>query len=158
MDGRKRETQLVEVAQLIGGEHLHVVLMGEGWDDIARRLIDEGCTVEHIANFNADVYQQRIGQVDFAMYFGTDEGAMFFQDALSMGTRTIVPFVGYHADLPHPLVTYAEGPEEVASVLLQEIALRTSAHALADQGGWDYYAEAHLRIWGLGATAPNTWT
>ena len=148
-DERKREAILLQVTQRVGGDRLHVVMMGEGWDNVASKLIDEGCTVDHISDFDAERYEPFIREVDYAIGFGTNEGAMFFLDARSVGTLVIVPFIGYHADLPHLLVTYAEEPDEIASVLRAESRLRSTAHELAEHGGWDDYAKAHMQLWGL---------
>ncbi len=146
-DGRKRERELLSLARMLGPHNLSFHIMGADWGRVSDELRDLGCAVTVHEEFATHQYVEMLHNIDFAIYFGLDEGAMFFMDALSVGCRVIVPHSGYHLDLPNPLVSYAGNAAEAASIIRPLILLQCSGPKLLESYSWRRYATLHMSIW-----------
>jgi hypothetical protein len=146
-DGRKHEGVVLELLGSVDASYLHFHIMGPGWGEIVARLKLAGALVDYWEDFDSEVYERELRLCNFTLLTGRDEGAVAFLDSLSVGTPVIAPAVGYHLDYANPLVTFADGPDEIASVLngvLAEWELRGQVLGI---GNWTRYAREHLEIW-----------
>lgn len=146
-DGRKNEGDLLNLFNAFNPSAVSLQIMGEGWGEICDVLSSRGFEVTYSESFDLEKYRLWISSADFTIYFGRDEGAMSFLDALQVGKKVIVPPVGYHLDFAHPNVYLADNLLEMTSVIQQEVSLRYSAHALVTNNTWLKYAESHLNAW-----------
>lgn len=156
-DGRKRQELVLKLTQAVGGENLHFLIMGSGWEGLVDLLRNERATVEWRNAFDSAAYPEWLHRADFVLFTGLDEGAIGFLDALAVGTRVIVPPIGYHVDYRHELIHYARSVAEMAEPVTSEIHLRQSAFSMVADPEWQRYSYDHVSIWERALTlAPPT--
>jgi hypothetical protein len=146
-DGRKRETELIQFAQVVGPTTIKIVIMGENWDGVVIALEALGVDVELHPQFEVETYEELVREVDYVVYFGYDEGAISVADAIACGTRVIVTPQGFHLDYKSPNVCYASDGTEAARVFLSDRLDRETSIQLMSRLSWSRYGQTHVSIW-----------
>lgn len=147
-DCRKRDSFLVDIAKNIDPNYFEFAIMGAGWDEIVKEVVNLGFQVTYYSEFEYAKYVELVPTFDFYLYFGNDEGNMGFLDALAAGVETIVTPQGFHMDAKGGL-TY---PCEVLSDYIKafdEIANRKKKLVqTVEDWTWENFAKKHLEVWG----------
>ena len=146
-DYRKRDDFIVEVMKELQADLFKIKIMGSGWDEIVRELEEMGVEVEYYNSFNRDRYIELLHSLDYWIYYGVDEGAMGFLDAVAAGVKTIATPQGFHLDvqngLTHSINTIRDCIEVLRNVEEEKIKKYNSIRFLT----WDNYAKKHAEIW-----------
>ena len=146
-DGRKRESMLVTLADYISPAEVTFKIMGAGWGRIVEALRAKGFHVEYHELFDYELNQRFVPSLDYYLYFGMDEGAMGFIDALAAGVPTIVTPQGYHLDaaggITHSFMTL----EDLVGVFERITADRRKRVESVAAWTWDNYAAKHAEVW-----------
>ena len=94
-----------------------------------------------------EIYKKLMPSLDYWLYYGFDEGAMGFLDALAAGVKTIATPQGYHLDakggLTHPCSTI----EDFIRVLKRIQEEKKEIADTVKDWTWQNYARKHLEIW-----------
>ena len=146
-DGRKREQLILKLTQVVGADNVEYLVLGSGWGETVQSLRNLGSAVVWKDTFDPGIYRDWLHRADFALFTGLDEGAVGFLDALAVGTRVIVPPIGYHLDYRHELVTYARNVTEMANAVSSEISSRQRGFGMVGGHNWTRYAIEHIAIW-----------
>lgn len=146
-DGRRKEDNLVRIAESIPAEYFEFRIMGSGWNAQVEKLRALGFEVQYNEGFDRTLYLQLMSSLDYYLSFSWDEGSMGFVDALSAGVRTLSTPQGFHLDaiggLTHPLHTI-DVATQVLNQAAQERASRVSA---VSEWTWKNYTLKHVGIW-----------
>jgi len=151
-DGRKREGFLARLASELNLEFFHFEIFGKGWEKTAAQLRAGGASVRVVAGTDdciADYehIKQAIGEFDYYLYLGLDEGSLGTLDALAAGVKTIVTPQGFHLDIPggitHPFTSY----EELLGVFRELIRERGGRVESVSGWTWENYARHHVMVW-----------
>ena len=89
---------ILEVCRHLEARFFKLKIMGAGWGEIVSQLEQLGFEVEYYAEFNREIYKTLMTSLDYWIYYGFDEGAMGYLDALAAGVKTICTPQGYHLD------------------------------------------------------------
>lgn len=147
MDFRKRDDLIVEVCKQIDPQLFKLKIMGAGWDEIVLQIEKLGFTVDYYAEFDREIYKKLMPSLDYWIYYGFDEGAMGYLDALASGVKTICTPQGYHLDtkcgLTHPCSTIEDFVKTLKQIQEEK---REIIDAVKDWT-WSNYAKKHLEIW-----------
>lgn len=146
-DRRKRESMLVTLADHISPDDFAFKIMGAGWERIILEIRGRGFHVEYHDQFEYELNQRFVPSLDYYLYFGMDEGAMGFIDALAAGVPTIVTPQGYHLDavggITHPFVTL----EDLVGVFGRITEDRRKRIESVAAWTWKNYAAKHAEVW-----------
>ncbi len=146
-DLRKRDDFIVKVCEQLNPEFFKLRIMGGGWNDIVRRLRELKFEVDYYAEFDREIYMQLMPSLDYWLYYGFDEGAMGYLDALAAGVKTIATPQGYHLDTKCGLTYPCSTVDDFAMVLKQ---IQNEKQQIVDSvkdWTWENYAKKHLEIW-----------
>ena len=146
-DFRKRDDLILKVCEHLNAEYFKLKIMGAGWNDIVKQIRDLGFEVEYYEEFDRAIYKELMPSLDYWLYYGFDEGAMGYLDALAAGVKTIATPQGYHLDTTYK-VTYPCSTIDDFIKVLQQIQneKREITDSIKDWT-WDNYAKKHLEIW-----------
>lgn len=146
-DLRKNDRLIVEVCKELNPELFEIKIMGAGWDKIVLELENMGFQVTYYDDFDRETYLQLMPSLDYWLYYGFDEGAMGYLDAMAAGVKTIVTPQGYHLDTRVKPTYMCSTISEFLHVL-KEIQKEKEAivEAVADWT-WGSYTKKHLEIW-----------
>jgi len=146
-DLRKREYLLPQLAEHISTNDFMFKIMGMGWENIVTDLREKGFEVEYFNNFDYELNVRLVPTFDYYLYFGLDEGAMGFIDALAAGIPTIVTPQGYHLDakngITHPFVNL----EELIAIFYEIAEKRNKLIDSVRTWTWPDFAVKHLELW-----------
>lgn len=146
-DARKRESMLVTLADYLSPAEFAFKIMGAGWERIVAALRGKGFKVEYHDRFDYELNKVFVPSLDYYLYFGMDEGAMGFIDAVAAGVPTIVTPQGYHLDvedgITHPFVTL----EDLVHAFDEIAAVRRKRVASVADWTWKNYAIKHAEVW-----------
>lgn len=146
-DFRKRDDLILEVCKQIDPCLFKLKIMGFGWDDIVGQIRQLGFEVDYYAEFDRAIYNKLMPSLDYWIYYGFDEGAMGYLDALAAGVKTICTPQGFHLDtrsgLTHPCNTVEDFIRVLKQIQEEKIAI---TNAVRDWT-WENYAKKHLEIW-----------
>lgn len=146
-DLRKRDTLIVEVCKRLSAKMFKIIIMGAGWDSIVDELRYLGYEVIYYPDFDRELYIHLMPDLDYWLYYGFDEGAMGYLDAMAAGIKTIVTPQGYHLDTKKKPTYLCKTIEDFIGVL-QEIQMeRQSIIDSVSNWTWKNYAKKHLEIW-----------
>lgn len=146
-DLRKRDDLMYEVLKKVNPDLFELRIMGSGWDDIVADIKKLGIQVTYYDEFDREQYVQLMPSLDYWIYYGFDEGAMGYLDAMAAGIKTIVTPQGYHLDTKEKPTYLCETIDDFVEVLLKiqnEIERRIASVACWT---WENYAKKHLEIW-----------
>ena len=146
-DFRKRDDIIIEISRKIDPCYFKWKIMGSGWDKIVEKIKEMGFEVDYYEEFDKEIYKKLMPSLDYWLYYGFDEGAMGFLDALAAGVKTIATPQGYHLDakggLTHPCSTI----EDFIRVLKRIQAEKKEIADTVKDWTWQNYARKHLEIW-----------
>ena len=146
-DFRKRDEMILEISKKISGDIFKFKIMGSGWDEIISEMRDLGFEVEYYPEFDREIYKELMPSLDYWIYYGFDEGAMGYLDALAAGVKTIVTPQGYHLDavggITHPCRTIPEFVEVLLKIQHEKERIVNSVSTWT----WESFAKKHLEIW-----------
>lgn len=146
-DFRKRDDLILQVMKRVDKDAFKITIMGADWEEIVHDLEELGVEIEYYADFDRDVYMEFMPKLDYWLYYGFDEGAMGYLDALAAGVNTIVTPQGYHLDtIPGPTYTCSTIGDFVD--VLNGIADRKKKiSGSVKEWTWENYTKKHLEIW-----------
>lgn len=146
-DLRKNDRLIVEVCKELDPDLFEIKIMGAGWDSIVEELQNMGFSVTYYNDFVREIYYDLMPSLDYWLYYGFDEGAMGYLDALAAGVKTIVTPQGYHLDtIVKP--TYLCSTVADFIKVLKNVQDEKKAIVNAVSGWtWDNYARKHLEVW-----------
>ena len=138
-DGCKREGMLKELAQVIDKDKFVFRIMGSGWLDLLKPLVEEGLQVQYFDNFDSKIQGDILDSADYYLYFGEDEGSMGLLDAVQAGVKTISTPQGFHLDigLDYSFTNQYE---------LNQIFKNLETNKVKDWT-WDKFRREHKKIW-----------
>ena len=146
-DFRKRDDLILKVCQNLDPQFFRLKIMGNGWDEIVQEIQTLGFEIEYYNEFDKETYIQLMQSLDYWLYYGFDEGAMGFLDALAAGVKTIATPQGYHLDtkcgLTHPCKTI----DDFINTLMRIQNEKKSIINAVKDWTWENYATKHLEIW-----------
>lgn len=147
MDFRKRDDLLVEICRQIDPQLFEWKIMGADWDEIVLQMEKLGFAIEYYGEFDREIYKKLMPSLDYWIYYGFDEGAMGYLDALAAGVKTICTPQGYHLDtkggLTYPCCTI----EDFVNVLKQIQEEKKQIIDAVKDWTWSNFAQKHLEIW-----------
>lgn len=146
-DLRKNDRMLLQICEQLDPAFFEIKIMGSGWQSIVSELLEMGFDVTYYSDFDRETYIKLIPGLDYWLYFGFDEGAMGYLDAMAAGVKTIVTPQGYHLDT-RVKPTYLCSTVFDFTKVLKEIQeeKKEIVNSVADWT-WDNYAKKHLEIW-----------
>lgn len=146
-DFRKRDNLILEVCRQLEPQFFKLKIMGSGWEEIVRQIRQLGFEAEYYAEFDRKIYKELMPSLDYWLYYGFDEGAMGYLDALAAGVKTICTPQGYHLDTRCGLTYPCSTIEDFVRVLRQ---IQEEKRAIIDSvkdWTWENFAKKHLEIW-----------
>lgn len=145
-DFRKRDDMVVEICNHLNPQYFMFKIMGSGWEEIVGQLNAMGFEVEYYNDFNREIYKCLMPSLDYWLYYGFDEGAMGYLDALAAGVKTIATPQGYHLDaggLTYPCNTISDFVKTLQKIQEEKKAITE----LVSDWTWNKFARKHLEIW-----------
>lgn len=147
IDYRKRDDLIVKVCEQLDPAFFKIKIMGSGWDEIVAQLLQMKFEVDYYAEFDPEVYKELMPSLDYWIYYGFDEGAMGYLDALAAGVKTIATPQGYHLDTACGLTFPCKTIEDFIRVLKRIQDERKEITDAVKDWTWENYARKHLEIW-----------
>ncbi len=147
LDFRKRDDLILKVCEQLNPEYFKLKIMGAGWDEIVGRIRELNFEVEYYNDFDREIYKKLMPSLDYWIYYGFDEGAMGYLDALAAGVKTIVTPQGYHLDTKGGLTFPCRTIDDFIYTLKK---IQEEKKAIVDavkDWTWENYAKKHLEIW-----------
>ena len=147
LDCRKRDDMIVLICQQINPQFFRWKIMGSGWDEIVNAIQKLGFEVEYYPEFEREIYKSLMPSLDYWIYYGFDEGAMGFLDALAAGVKTIATPQGYHLDVKRGLTYPCSTIDDFISVLKKIQKEKEQIVEAVKEWTWENYAKKHLEVW-----------
>ncbi len=148
-DGRKLEVELTNAILSIDHSSFTIVVMGLGWENIINKFKSERVDCEWYSEFNQTKYIELIGNIDYLVYTGFDEGSMSFLDAVMANKKTIVTSQGFHLDvfnaITHPIKKIGDIKKILENIYKDHNRKMKSISSLT----WENYAKKHSDLWQL---------
>ncbi len=146
-DFRKRDDLILEVCKQLDSRFFKLRIMGSGWKEIVWKLEQLGFEVDYYTEFDREIYKKLMPSLDYWIYYGFDEGAMGYLDALAAGVKTICTPQGYHLDTRCGLTYPCSTIDDFVSVLKQIQEEKKEIINAVKDWTWENYAKKHLQIW-----------
>lgn len=147
LDLRKRDNLIYEVCKKLDPDFFELRIMGAGWSEIVSCIRGMGFEVTYYEDFYRDIYIRLMPSLDYWLYYGFDEGAMGYLDAMAAGVKTIVTPQGYHLDTNVQPTFFCSTIDEFVSVLLSIEKEKRAIVESVSEWTWENYAKKHLEIW-----------
>lgn len=146
-DLRKRDSLIFEACKELNPELFLIKIMGSGWAEIVCQLRKLGFEVMYYDEFDRVTYLDLIPSLDYWIYYGFDEGAMGYLDAMAAGVKTIVTPQGYHLDTKIKPTYLCSTIGDFTNTLLSIQREKEEIIASVSDWTWENYAKKHLEIW-----------
>ena len=146
-DFRKRDDLILQVMQQVNYQYFKILIMGEGWDEIVHDLESLGVDVDYYPTFDREKYIKIMPQLDYWLYYGFDEGAMGYLDALAAGIKTIVTPQGYHLDTISRPTYLCSTIDDFVRVFKKISEEKKEVVDSVKEWTWENYALKHLDLW-----------
>lgn len=146
-DFRKRDDLILKVCEQLNSDHFKLKIMGAGWNNIVGQIRQLGFEVEYYEEFDKDIYQELMPSLDYWLYYGFDEGAMGYLDALAAGVKTIATPQGYHLDTTYKITYPCSTISDFINILQQIQNEKSEITNAVKDWTWENYAKKHLEIW-----------
>lgn len=146
-DFRKRDDLILEVCKQLDPSLFKLKIMGAGWDEIVCRIKKLGFEVDYYAEFDREIYKTFMPSLDYWIYYGFDEGAMGYLDALAAGVKTICTPQGFHLDTKSGLTYPCSTIDDFIKTLKQIQEEKKEIINAVKDWTWGNYAKKHLEIW-----------
>ena len=147
VDFRKRENMLLDIVGGIDTNYFKFIIMGSGWESIIDQMRKMGIEVEYYDNFEYEKYIEIIKNLDYYLFFGTDEGSMGYLDALAAGVETIVTPQGFHLDAKGGITYSCEVIDDYINAFDEICQKRKKLTRLVEDWTWENYAKKHVEVW-----------
>ena len=147
IDLRKRDDIIFEVCKYLNPDMFEIRIMGSGWDAIVKKIQEMGFEVIYYRDFIREKYIKLMAELDYWIYYGFDEGAMGYLDAMAAGIKTIVTPQGYHLDTSVKPTYLCETVNDFINTLLSIQNEKLSITNSVKEWTWDNYAKKHLEVW-----------
>ncbi len=155
VDLRKRDDLILNVLKKLDSDRFILKIMGSGWDSIVEELRNIGVGVEYYNNFDREKYKELMSSLDYWIYYGFDEGAMGYLDAMAAGVKTIATPQGYHLDTDYGLTYECSTINEFEKTLKK---IQDENKVIIDSvkdWTWENYAKKHIEVWNYLAGAKS---
>lgn len=146
-DHRKNENVLVDLCKGLSSDYFAFKIMGSGWKEIVDEVEAMGFQIDYYDEFDYEEYIKLIPSLDYFLYWGFDEGAMGYLDALRAGVETIVTPQGFHLDVKDGITYECRTIPEFRKVLLSLQEKREKIVRTVDTWTWKNYVDKHLEVW-----------
>ena len=146
-DLRKRDSLIFEACKELNPELFLIKIMGSGWAEIVCQLRKLGFEVMYYDEFDRETYLDLMPSLDYWIYYGFDEGAMGYLDAMAAGVKTIVTPQGYHLDTKIKPTYLCSTIGDFTNTLLSIQREKEEIIASVSDWTWENYAKKHLEIW-----------
>jgi len=146
-DNRKRDNMILDVCKAIDPDVFSFEIMGAGWDAIVEQMEMMKFEVNYYSEFDKEKYNSIVPGLDYFCYFGTDEGAMGYLDAVAAGVKTIVTPQGYHLDTPVPITYPVNTIYEIIKTLNEIAKPFYEAVDFSNLWTWENFTSKHMEIW-----------
>ena len=147
LDYRKRDDMILRICKQLSPTYFKWKIMGAGWQKIVMQLREQGFEVDYYEEFNREIYKELMPSLDYWIYYGFDEGAMGYLDALAAGVKTIATPQGYHLDTKCGLTYPCQTIDDFINTLKKiQDEKREITDAVKDWT-WENYDRKHLEIW-----------
>lgn len=146
-DFRKRDDLILEVCEHLSPQYFRFKIMGSGWNEIVKKIKRIGFEVDYYEEFDMEIYKELMPSLDYWLYWGFDEGAMGYLDALAAGVKTIATPQGYHLDTRGGLTYPCNTVDDFVNVLKQIENEKEEIVDTVRKWTWENYAKKHLEIW-----------
>ncbi len=146
-DLKKRDDLILMVCKELDPQYFMLKIMGAGWSDIVTELRQLGYEVEYYSEFDKEIYNELMPSLDYWIYYGFDEGAMGFLDAVAAGVKTIVTPQGYHLDAKGGMTYSCRTIQDFKDVLKNIENEKRKMVDAVKEWSWKNYAKKHLEIW-----------
>lgn len=146
-DLRKRDSLIFEACKELNPELFLIKIMGSGWAEIVCQLRKLGFEVMYYDEFDRETYLDLVPSLDYWIYYGFDEGAMGYLDAMAAGVKTIVTPQGYHLDTKIKPTYLCSTIGDFTNTLLSIQREKEEIIASVSDWTWENYAKKHLEIW-----------
>lgn len=146
-DYRKRDDLILQICEQIDSEFFQLKIMGDGWEEIVTQVRELGYEVDYYKDFEPETYRRLMQSLDYWIYYGFDEGAMGYLDALAAGVKTIATPQGYHLDTTCGLTYPCSTVEDFIRVLKQLQQEKKEIISAVKDWTWQNYARKHLEVW-----------
>lgn len=146
-DFRKRDDLILEVSRRLDPLFFKWKIMGFGWDQIVEQMRGLGFEIDYYAEFDREIYKRLMPELDYWIYYGFDEGAMGYLDALAAGVKTICTPQGYHLDTKAGLTYPCSTIDDFAKVLKKIQDGKKEITDAVKEWTWENFAKKHLEIW-----------
>jgi len=146
-DGRKQTDFLENCLPLLSPELISFKIIGSGWEVLVEHLRAQGFETVYYPDFSLDIYKTFFTDVDYALYFGMDEGAIGIADAVDAGVPVIATKQGYHLDLGDGIYALFETEKEFQTImtgLQRQLQKRIESVSCWT---WRNYASFHHLVW-----------
>lgn len=147
IDFRKRDDLILKICQELEPQYFMLKIMGSGWNKIVEEIRQLGFEVEYYEVFNKELYKELMQSLDYWIYYGFDEGAMGFLDALAAGVKTIATPQGFHLDAKDGLIYPCRTKDDFVDTLKQIQNEKKKITNAVKNWTWKEYARKHLEIW-----------
>lgn len=145
-NGRKRSHILLDLCWLADVNNYNFLIVGEGWDDTAKKMINSGANVAVLKELNEEDLQEFYNHIDCLLVTGYIEGGpLTVLEAMSAGVPVIAPPVGYAKDLLHPMSIY-RSVDELVNALKLHFARIYGLSELVKDCTWKAYTEKHAAL------------
>lgn len=146
-DFRKRDDLILEVCRQLDPCFFRLKIMGAGWEKIVEQIRKLGFEIDYYSEFDRAIYHELMSSLDYWIYYGFDEGAMGYLDALAAGVKTICTPQGYHLDTKCGLTYPCSTVEDYVKVLRHIQEEKQEIIDAVKDWTWENYAKKHLEIW-----------
>ena len=98
--------------------------------------------------FFRKLYLNKMGNLDYLIYLGNDEGSMSFLDAIQLGIKTIMVPQGFQSDLQE-FITYKvdKNLRNFPDIISKIIREKQKFIKIKKKLNWENYAFQHCEIW-----------
>lgn len=147
LDFRKRDDLVLKVCEKLEPQYFFLKIMGSGWEEIVEHIRERGFQVEYHNTFNREQYKELMQSLDYWIYYGFDEGAMGFLDALAAGVKTIATPQGFHLDAKGGLTYPCNTIDDFVKTLKDIQNEKKNITDIVKDWTWEEYARKHLEVW-----------
>ena len=146
-DFRKRDDLVLEVCGQLDPRFFKLKIMGSGWEEIVGKIKQSGFEIDYYSEFDKEIYNELMSSLDYWIYYGFDEGAMGYLDALAAGVKTICTPQGFHLDIKCGLTYPCSTIDDFIRVLKKIQEEKKEITNAVKEWTWENFAKKHLEIW-----------
>lgn len=146
-DYRKNEWMIFDIFRELDPRYFELRIMGKGWNNVVEHIREIGFSVIYYQDFDREKYMELIPSLDYWLYYGFDEGAMGYLDAMAAGVKTIVTPQGYHLDTEVKPTYMCSTTSEFVRVMKNIQNERKAIVESVSEWTWKNFTQKHLEVW-----------